>query len=208
MTRLLIARHGNTFEKNETPRRVGRRTDLPLTEEGKAQARCLGLFIANYINEHNGLAAVYTSELKRTYEMAVIALVEAKTELAITQLAMLNEIDYGIDENKLEPEVVTRIGKEALIAWEERNIVPPGWNAQPEKIAQSWRTFARDLQHNYPQKTVLAITSNGIARFALSLLPESEKAKITAMKMATGAVSSFFYENGAWNLEFWNKKVI
>ena len=28
-TRLIIARHGNTFEKGQTPTRVGGRTDLP-----------------------------------------------------------------------------------------------------------------------------------------------------------------------------------
>jgi transcriptional regulator GlxA family with amidase domain len=37
MTTLIIARHGNTFEDGETPRRVGARTDLPLSE---IAARC------------------------------------------------------------------------------------------------------------------------------------------------------------------------
>ena len=29
-TRIIIARHGNTFAKDETPRRVGGRTDLDI----------------------------------------------------------------------------------------------------------------------------------------------------------------------------------
>ena len=31
MTTLVVIRHGNTFEADEEPRRVGARTDLPLT---------------------------------------------------------------------------------------------------------------------------------------------------------------------------------
>ena len=33
VTRILIARHGNTFTKDQTPTRVGRHTDLPLVEK-------------------------------------------------------------------------------------------------------------------------------------------------------------------------------
>ena len=41
MTQLLIVRHGNTFETGETPRRVGLRTDLPLSSSGRKQANAL-----------------------------------------------------------------------------------------------------------------------------------------------------------------------
>lgn len=39
---LIIARHGNTFGPDDTPTRVGARTDLPLVESGIQQARLLG----------------------------------------------------------------------------------------------------------------------------------------------------------------------
>ena len=41
MTTLIIARHGNTFDKGDIPTRVGARTDLPLVEKGRAQAKAL-----------------------------------------------------------------------------------------------------------------------------------------------------------------------
>ena len=48
MKTLIIARHGNTFGPGDTPTRVGARTDLPLVESGKAQAKALGLhFLEN-----------------------------------------------------------------------------------------------------------------------------------------------------------------
>ena len=49
MITLVIARHGNTFESGETPRRVGARTDLPLTEKGRQQAQAIG----HYLKEHD-----------------------------------------------------------------------------------------------------------------------------------------------------------
>lgn len=36
-TRLIIARHGNTFTKDQTPTRVGGRTDLPLVESERGR---------------------------------------------------------------------------------------------------------------------------------------------------------------------------
>jgi len=42
----VIVRHGNTFAPGETPRRIGARTDLPLTPGGEAQAQALGAHFA------------------------------------------------------------------------------------------------------------------------------------------------------------------
>ena len=39
---LLLARHGNTFDKGDKVVWVGARTDLPLTAKGREQARALG----------------------------------------------------------------------------------------------------------------------------------------------------------------------
>ena len=51
MTRLVIVRHGNTFEAGEPPRRIGARTDLPLTATGVAQAEALARhFAANGVS--------------------------------------------------------------------------------------------------------------------------------------------------------------
>ena len=63
MTILIIARHGNTIEKGETPRRVGARTDLPMVDSGRVQARGIGHWLKT-----NGLypEAVYSSQLQLT----------------------------------------------------------------------------------------------------------------------------------------------
>ena len=42
MIRLIVVRHGNTFNKGDVILRVGARTDLPLTAEGMRQCLDVG----------------------------------------------------------------------------------------------------------------------------------------------------------------------
>lgn len=142
MVTLVIARHGNTFESGETPRRVGARTDLPLVEKGKEQAIALG----RYLQKHRLMPdAAYSSTLRRTMETATLALRTAGIDHPVTPLSIFDEIDYGPDENKTEEEVIARIGSQAIKNWDEKAIVPDGWLADPEKITGAWHDFAARL---------------------------------------------------------------
>ena len=94
-TRLIIARHGNTFAPGDTPTRVGRRTDLPLVASGEAQARRIG----DYLRRHQMVPdAVFTAPLKRSYDTARLAVEALGRNLPITIDARFSEIDYGPDE--------------------------------------------------------------------------------------------------------------
>jgi len=69
-TTLLIARHGNTFGPNETVTYVGGRTDLPLVESGKEQAKAIG----RYLKDGRLIPdVIYSSALQRTQDTAKIA---------------------------------------------------------------------------------------------------------------------------------------
>ena len=115
-TRLIIARHGNTFAPGDTPRRVGRRTDLPLVASGEAQARRIG----DYLRRHQLVPdVVFAAPLQRSYDTARLAVEAAGCDLPITIDARFNEIDYGPDENQPESTVVARIGDQALRDWNE-----------------------------------------------------------------------------------------
>ena len=198
MTLLIIARHGNTFEPHEIPRRVGARTDLPLVEKGREQAAALG----RYLRENGMLPeAVYASQLKRAVETAELALAAAKFKLPVRQTDIFNEIDYGIDENRPEEEVKARLGEQALKDWDEKGVVPPGWEADPAALIRNWRDFAVHIVGEHPQGTVLVVTSNGVARFAPQLA-----AFDAYPKLSTGALGILHYEDdgAGWNLEGWN----
>jgi len=204
MTILIVARHGNTFEDGEIPRRVGVRTDLPLTRKGQDQARASGRHL-----KESGLLpdAVYTSHLKRTKETASLAIETAGLSLTATPLAIFNEIDYGPDENKTDAAVIARIGETALKEWDKNGIVPQGWKADPAQIIENWQDFGAWILREYPQKTVLAVTSNGIARFAPYLTGDFEGfLQEHKIKIATGALCILSHEDSRWIVREWGIK--
>lgn len=202
MTRLLIARHGNTFDAHETPRRVGGRTNLPLSSSGREQAQALGRYL-----RQRGLLPdmVFTSRLQRTMETAYLALQEAGKRLSPVPLASFDEIDYGPDENRTEAEVVARIGLKAISDWDESAILPDGWQADTAAIIENWKKFAANVAEQYEGDTVLVVTSNGIARFAPHITGDMAGFRTRhKLKISTGALCVLTFEAGAWRVAEWN----
>lgn len=191
-TTLIIARHGNTFTPDQTPTRVGARTDLPLVASGEEQAKKLGL---SFQQKNLSPDIVFTSNLQRTIRTA-----ELSCPIKSTPLSFLNEIDYGEDENKPESAVVARIGEETLKHWDENGEMPKGWSPRPAEITQNWCDFMERCADEFKDKTILTVTSNGIARFALMLAENGHEFPI---KLATGAYGILTFDDD-WVVTDWN----
>jgi 2,3-bisphosphoglycerate-dependent phosphoglycerate mutase len=204
-TRLLIARHGNTFGPGDVVTRVGT-TDLPLVEKGLLQGRALG----EYLKENNLIPdVIFTSNMRRAIQTAEQAQAVMQTQLLIQMLSIFNEIDYGIDENQPEEKVMARVGAEALAAWESSAKVPHGWKVDPNAIIKNWKEFAEHIARAYEGKTVLVVTSNGIARFAPYLTGDfSTFSAQHSIKISTGALCIFEQSRtqNVWNCMHWNIK--
>lgn len=200
MTTLIIARHGNTFKPEDTPTRVGGRTDIPLVEKGQRQAEAIG----TYLKEHNlNPDIAYSATLKRTKETASLALKSAGTDIAIDALDIFDEIDYGPDENQTEETVIKRIGAKAIEQWDKNATVPDGWKVNPDEIIENWRRFAQNI--NKTNQTVLVVTSNGIARFAPHITDNFDSfAKEHTIKLKTGALGILTLSQGKWRVAGWN----
>ncbi|MFJ1268504.1 histidine phosphatase family protein [Legionella lytica] len=202
-TRLLIARHGNTFGPGETVRRVGT-TDLPLVESGLLQGYALG----SYLKQEQLIPdVIFTSTLQRTIQTAKQAQQAMGTQLPMENLSIFNELDYGPDENQPEEQVVARLGQEALTAWEAQALVPNGWHVSPVEIITNWQHFAEYLRQQHQGKTCLVITSNGIARFAPYLTGDFVAFSTHyPIKIATGALCIFTNEakSATWDCLGWN----
>lgn len=222
-TTLIVARHGNTFEKGDVILRVGARTDLPLTAEGRAQGRRLGEKLAEL-----GLrpTAFYSAPLRRTLETSTeIASAQGVNAEPIVE-EFLTELDYGADDGRPEAEVARRLGKvelgdgaenatsEALEAaglaalkrWDAEKRLPLGWTFLQERVdrlGDDWRSFAARVVVEHSGETVVATTSNGIARFATALLP-SDAPIPEKLKLATGAFGVFVWNGETWRLDAWN----
>lgn len=205
MTTLIIARHGNTFDAGDVPTRVGARTDLPLVEKGRDQAKAIG----RYLSENKMIPdAVYTSTLQRTVETARLAIKESGITNPVHQLEIFNEIDYGPDENKPEADVIARIGAQAIEAWDKDAVVPDGWEVDPQAIIKAWQGFAEQICAFDDNETVLVVTSNGIARFAPYITGDFDGfAAAHDIKLSTGALAVLKHDGAMWSVEGWNIKL-
>jgi len=204
-TILMIARHGNTFGPDDTPVRVGARTDLPLVESGMMQAHQLGRFL-----DIRGFSpdVVYTSRLMRTKQTAQIAIEGANTHAQIIAHDFFNEIDYGPDEGMPEDKVIERIGEAAIEQWDRDAVPPPGWHVDPDALIKGWQDFAGSLLTKHHGQHILVVTSNGIARFAPHIAGNFDTfARDNRIKLATGAISLLTHtDRDGWQIDFWNLK--
>jgi len=201
-TTLLIARHGNTFTSEQTPTRVGCRTDLPLVESGREQARKLGTYLKTHSLSPNH---IYTSTLKRTIEMGCITEEVIGHSIPQDCLDIFNEIDYGPDENMPESAVLQRLGEESIHDWNEKAIVPDGWIVNTQDMIKNWIDFGHKCTKQFQGQTVLAITSNGVARFAPHLAGDFDSFQHD-LKISTGAlcILEHVHSDNRWYIKDWN----
>ena len=223
MKTLIIARHGNTFRKGETPTRVGSRTDLPLVEEERGTG--IGLFLKKL-----GImpARILAAPLQRTMRTAELAAAALGCPAPVQPDARFIEVDYGPDENKTEEEVMLRLGTEAATAagkdaaamspeeltalgaelierWNKDATVPPGWQVDVPQILRNWAELAAEVQEDAP---LLCVSSNGTIRFAPSIT--GDYAGFCAehdIKVPTGGVCIFTStDGGPWVCTHWGIK--
>lgn len=198
MTRLVIVRHGNTFEAGEPPRRIGARTDLPLTAAGVAQAEALARhFAANGVS----FDRVLSGELQRTRRTAEAIASGQPIETA----PFLTEIDHGPDEGQPETSVIDRIGNDAITLWETEWVAPEDWEVGAQWRLLAWREFVERVVEEHPRGTILLVTSNGAARFALAALGLKPGENRAGVKFRTGSYGVLEVGSGAdFRLLGWN----
>lgn len=212
ITRILIARHGNTFTADETPRRLGGRTDLSLVEDRRARG------VGKYL-KMQGIKPdiILASPLKRTMETAEYICEELDIDKKIIiKEDSLKEVDYGPDENKTEEEVMLRLGdgdlekgKAVIDAWNKDTTVPEGWLVNPQDYIDTWVKVGKEAEEKYAGRTVLIVSSNGVIRFAPHLTGDFKKfSEEFNIKVTTGGLCIFEKEASEpnWRCIDWNVK--
>ncbi|MBR4751081.1 MAG: histidine phosphatase family protein [Thermoguttaceae bacterium] len=225
--KLIVARHGNTFNKGDVILRVGSRTNLPLTQEGIAQGLRLG---ENLRSAGLCPTRLFSAPLLRTLMTCEEAVKVFNVPFSIEQLDFLTELDYGEYDGLPETDVLRRIGeietatqqplvtdaeklveigRTVLKRWDKEAVLPKAWKfLQPrvDSLGNQWRDFSERLIQTANQGSVsLAVTSNGIARFALDILPIDAK-RPDSVKLSTGAFGLFIWNGKYWSLGDWDVK--
>lgn len=196
MSRLFIVRHGDTFEMEDTPRRIGARSDLPLVKSGRTQAAALG----DCFRQSNiSFTCAFAGPLVRTRDTA-LAILQGRKQPTLQIVGWLAEVDHGPDEGRSEAEVLARIGVDALAAWDRNAVAPAAWRLNKAKRLAAWRALLKSP----PSGDTLLVTSNGAARFVF-LANEIER-PASGLKLRTGAYGIMERQHENWRLIAWDER--
>jgi broad specificity phosphatase PhoE len=169
LIRLILVRHGNTFESGQIPVQIGKQTDLPLTSYGISQAEQMKKYLQSH---HIVPKAIFAGNLKRQTQFASILNSSFNASFQIE--TALTEIDYGDWEGLTGEEISTHWPNEYKL-WNEfgiwpQNVFKSSLKDHQEQI-NSWLEYLRKTHQN--NDTLLAVSSNGLLR----LFYQKEKVK-------------------------------
>jgi probable phosphoglycerate mutase len=152
MTRILLARHGET-DWNRAGRWQGH-ADPPLNEVGREQASALAERLAG-----DGVAAIYSSDLRRASETASV--VAGRLGLPVFEDRGLREIDVGSWSGLTRAEVEQRFPA-GFARWLDGEIGHDGETR--EQLTERVVAAVERIAGAHPDGTVLVVTHGGAIR--------------------------------------------
>ncbi len=205
--RIILSRHGNTFNSSAEAYWVGGANDLPLVEEGRNQAKCCGQALKKAGIELDG---IYCAPLKRTREYAEIIVSEIGMNIEPIIDERLREIDYGNWAGKSNDEIIELYGRQEVEEWQKYSKWPMSGNWLPgeKKIASAIKSLAMKIVENHKENdNVMVVSSNGILRYFLKLVPGEFDRRVNeqTLKVKTGNLCVISYSGSAFLVDFWNR---
>ncbi len=207
--RLMLLRHGNTFEAGETAVQVGCQTDMPLTEKGLLQAQ----LFADLLKQQELIPTyIYSGSLQRQTKTADIVHQSFNTATLIKQQSALDEIDYGVWEGLTTEQILAKWPAEYK-AWHEQARWPDNiFKTQLEDHRTALKLWLTQVSQVVPENgLVVAVSSNGIIRLMLQWIPDVwnmlvyEK-KMDTYKVGTGHYCDLTIKDGVPTIMAWNIK--
>jgi broad specificity phosphatase PhoE len=184
-TRLVVARHGET-EWSRSGRHTGR-TDIPLTEIGRDEARRLGELLAG-----RSFSRVVCSPLVRATETARLAGFGDRVELDDD----LREWDYGVYEGRTTVEIAKDV---------------PGWTVwthpivDGESLEDLGRRADRVIARLLPAGGDVLVFAHGhFLRVLAARWIESPPTTASRLELWTGTISELGWEADRRVVELWN----
>jgi broad specificity phosphatase PhoE/ribonuclease HI len=150
-TRLLLVRHGETAMTAQ--KRYSGRGDVPLSDEGEAQAMAAAVRVAGIAPT---VAAVVSSPLLRCRRTAELIAVELGG-VPVTVLPELIECDFGLWEGLTFGEVRDRWPAE-MTAWLGSTSVAPPEGESFQAVAKRTRAALATLRTAYPSSVVVVVS--------------------------------------------------
>jgi broad specificity phosphatase PhoE len=206
--RLILVRHGNTFEAGQVCTHVGARTDLSLTTEGREQAKRVGHYLSS-----QGIqpTAIYAGKLKRQIETSLIIGETLNVSHLHLNEPALTEVDFGLWEG-LTTEAITKRWKKEYEDWSKGGIWPEGiFEGTLDAHLNEINNWIAHLRSDYkPGESIVGVTSNGIIRYFHSFAAEKwnhcvQTRNMEALKVKTGHLCELLLSADDLKVISWNK---
>ena len=197
MVRLVLIRHGQT-EWNKSGRYQGQ-SDVKLSEEGLAQARCLA--------EHFPVAhldAVYASDLSRA--MMTAEIVAEKFNLEVRPEPAFRELSFGDWEGLTYAQIVSG-WPEAMAHFLTRPdiMVIPGGETFPQVQARSMKRLRKIVAEHEPHDHTVGIFAHGaVLRTMLTGILQMPLSMVWSLSQYNTAVNMVRFDDGRPTVEILN----
>lgn len=196
MLRLILVRHGET-ERNLSARLQGGKSDIPLNEKGRRQARSVGFALRG-----ERLLAIYSSPLKRAFDTA--REISLYHRLKVEKIPALSEIDMGIVDG-LDLEEIKENHKDFWRRWREEDyLIPlPGGESPLQVQQRAWRAIESIIQRH--GKGCVLVVSHGISlQTIITTLLEAPLSSFFRIHLGLASITIFHIKNGRASLVLLN----
>ena len=199
MSKLVLLRHGQS-QWNLENRFTGWK-DIGLSENGELEAKNSGRLIRE---KKIPIDVVYSSELKRAIDTAIIAMKEANynhlfnnDELIMKKSISVNERDYGDLTGLNKQETAEKYGKEQVQIWRRSyGVNPPGGESLKNVVERVKPYFESTMKKNLENKKNILLSAHGNSLRALFLILDLyNKETISTAEIPTGKPFIIEYES-------------
>ena len=173
--KLLVTRHGQTPWGLEN--RICGRTDVPLNDTGRQQARQLAESL-----QGRDISLIVSSPLERAMETARI--VSSACGAPLVAEPRLIEQDYGVYEGK-DRRDAGFLENKSCFAWRY-----PGGESMFQ-LAHRVYGVLEELREKYPDKTVLLVCHGGVCRVLRTYFVDMSNEDFRAFSMGNCALEEF-----------------
>jgi alpha-ribazole phosphatase len=161
LARFFLVRHGETIWNRQ--RKYQGQSDIPLTDEGRIQARTLSERLKD-----EKIDVIYASNLDRTIETAEI--IAKNHGRKVLTAPLMRELSFGIWEGMTYDEIIQKWPQE-FEKWQDDpyNEKPPEGETLTE-LCERVSKFLMEAANKHPDSRILVVSHAGPIRAVLSVL--------------------------------------
>lgn len=180
MPKLILVRHGQSLWNNQD--RFTGWVDVPLTEEGRVQAKQAGELLKDH---HFDVA--YTSELQRA-QVTLELILEVTGPVPVIRNQALNERMYGDLEGLNKARTVEKYGPELVRIWRRSyDIPPPNGESLKDTAARTIPFFERCILGDIADgRDVLVVAHGNSNRSMVMAIEKLTPEQILEVNLDTG----------------------